>query len=227
VILYREVRTYGFRERYYTLAREKGVRFVRYTVENKPSVSLENDRIRVDAEDQILGKSLQIDCDFLALAPAVVPQKDAEQVAQMLKVPLTKERFFLEAHLKLRPVDFSVDGVFLAGMAHAPKSIEETIAQAQATASRAATIISKKEYTPEAIISSVDEDVCAGCGICAAVCYYDAPQVVTYRGRRVSRFNLALCKGCGACAAACPSGAVKQLGFRPKQITDMISAVLE
>ncbi len=227
VILYREVRTYGFRERYYTLAREKGVRFVRYTVENKPSVSLENGRIRVDAEDQILGKPLQIDCDLLALAPAIVPQKDAEHIAQMLKVPLTRERFFLEAHLKLRPVDFSVDGVFLAGLAHAPKSVEETIAQAQATASRAATIISKKEYTPEAIISSADEDVCAGCGICAAVCYYDAPQIVTHRGRRVSRFNQALCKGCGACAAACPSGAVQQLGFRPKQITDMISAVLE
>ncbi|UCF97290.1 MAG: FAD-dependent oxidoreductase [Spirochaetaceae bacterium] len=227
VILYREVRTYGFREQYYTLAREKGVRCIHYTVEQKPSVSLEDGRIRVEAPDEVLGKVLQIDCDLLALAPAVVPQEDTEQIAQMLKVPLTRERFFLEAHLKLRPVDFSVDGVFFAGMAHAPKSVEESIAQAQATASRAATIISKKEYTPEAIISSVDEDVCAGCGICAAVCTYDAPQVVTHRGRRVSRFNLALCKGCGACAAACPSGAVQQLGFRPRQIADMISAVLE
>ena len=177
--------------------------------------------------DHILKDTLLIDCDLLVLAPAIIPQDDAEDVAKMLKVPLTKERFFLEAHMKLRPVDFSTAGIFLAGMAHSPKSIDETIAQAEATAGRAATIITKTEYIPEAIVSSVDEEICAGCGICAAVCSYDASEIVTIRGRRIARFNKALCKGCGACAAACPSGAVQQLGFRPKQIANMISSVLE
>ena len=174
-----------------------------------------------------MGCTLQIDSYLLVLAPAIVPQDDAEDTAKMLKVPLTQERFFLEAHMKLRPVDFSVDGVFLAGMAHAPKSVEETIAQAEAAASRAATIISKPDYTPEAIVASVDEDVCAACGICVSVCSYDAPEIVTVRGRKFSRINQALCKGCGACANACPSGAVQQLGFRPKQIAEMVSAALE
>jgi heterodisulfide reductase subunit A len=112
-------------------------------------------------------------------------------------------------------------------MAHAPKSISETIAQAEAAASRASTVISKKEYVPEAIISSVDEDVCVACGLCVSICSYDAPEIVTVRGRKFSKINPALCKGCGACAMACPSGAAQQLGFRPKQITEMVSAALE
>ncbi len=226
-ILYREMRTYGFRESYYTDARSKGVRFVRYDVEQKPAVSADNDRLRVETRDPILDGILQIDCDLLVLAPALVPQDDAEDVAKMLKVPLTKEKFFLEAHMKLRPVDFSVDGVFLAGMAHAPKSVEETISQAEATASRAATIISKAEYTPEPIVSAVDEDVCAGCGICVSVCSYDAPEIVTVRGRNISRINEALCKGCGACTSACPSGAVQQRGFKARQLSEVVSAALE
>ncbi len=227
VVLYREMRTYGFRERYYTLARQRGVRFIRYTLEAKPQVTVEEQRLRVVVRDPVLEKTLQIDCDLIALAPALVPRDDAEEVARMLKVPLTRERFFLEAHLKLRPVDFSVDGVFVAGMAHAPKSVEETIAQAQAAASRAATIISKDRYTPEAIVSRVDPEVCAGCGLCVAICSYDAARLSIHRGRRVAEFNQALCKGCGACAATCPSGAVQQLGFRPAQILEMVGAALE
>ena len=226
-ILYRELRTYGFRERYYTAAREKGVRFVRYDVDRKPLVSVANGRLRIETKDPILGSMLQIDSDLLVLAPAIVPQDDVEDIAKMLKTPLTKEKFFLEAHMKLRPVDFSVDGVFLAGMAHAPKNVEETIAQAEAAASRAATIISKAEYTPEAIVASVDGDVCSACGICVSICTYDAPEIVTVRGRRVSKINAALCKGCGACASACPSGAVQQLGFRAKQLFEMVGAALE
>ena len=226
-ILYRELRTYGFREKYYTAAREKGVRFVRYDVDRKPLVSVVNGRLRIETKDPVLGNMLQIDSDLLVLAPAIVPQDDVEDIAKMLKTPLTKEKFFLEAHMKLRPVDFSVDGVFLAGMAHAPKNVEETITQAEAAASRAATIISKAEYTPEAIVASVDEDVCAACGICVSVCSYDAPEIITVRGKKVSKINAALCKGCGACAGACPSGAVQQLGFRAKQLFEMVSAALE
>jgi len=226
-ILYREIRTYGFQEEYYTAARKKGIRFIRYEVDSKPVVSANNERLQVETRDPILGCTVQIQSDLLVLAPALVPQEDAEDVAKMLKVPLTKEKFFLEAHMKLRPVDFYVDGVFLAGLAHSPKNVAETIAQAEATASRASTIISKPDYIPEAIVSAVDEDVCAGCGICVSVCSYDAPEIVRVRRKSVSRINEALCKSCGACASACPSGAVQQLGFKAKQLTEMISAALE
>ena len=226
-ILYREVRTYGFHEKYYTLARTKGIRFVRYEVDRKPNVSSSNGKMRINIKDPILGRDMQIDSDLLVLAPAIVPQDDVEDIAKMLKVPLTKEKFFLEAHMKLRPVDFSVDGVYLAGMAHAPKNIKEAIAQAEAAASRAATIISKSEYLPEAIVAAVDEEVCAGCGICVSVCTYGAPEIVTIRGKKVSLINTALCKGCGACASACPSGVVQQSGFRPQQLAEMVNAALE
>jgi heterodisulfide reductase subunit A len=145
----------------------------------------------------------------------------------MLKVPLNEDGFFLEAHMKLRPVDFAVEGVFLAGLAHGPKSLDETIAQAEAAASRAATVISKTEYVPEAITSTVEDEVCAACGLCVSVCDYDAPEIVTVRGRTFARINTALCKGCGACAMACPSGAAQQLGFRPRQIAEMVSAALD
>ena len=226
-VLYRDLRTYGFREEYYTLARRSGVRFLRYEPDRKPHLSDVDGRLRVEAFDPVLNAPLEIDADLLVLAPPIVPREDAAEVAQMLKVPLTSDGFFLEAHMKLRPIDFSADGIFLAGMAHSPKGVDETIAQAQATAARAATILSKDEYTPEAIIASVDEEVCAGCGLCVSVCSYDAPELVTVRGRQVSRINQALCKGCGACASACPSGAMQQLGFRPKQVVEMVSAALE
>ncbi|MHC4914746.1 MAG: FAD-dependent oxidoreductase, partial [Planctomycetota bacterium] len=183
MILYRELRTYGFREKYYTEARQKGVRFVRYDVEKKPAVSKGDERLRVEVSDPVLGRDLVIDCDVLALAPAIVAREDSERIAQMLKVPLTNERFFLEAHMKLRPVDFSVDGVYVAGLCHGPKDVSEAVSQAEAAASRAATVISKKEYQPEALVSTVDEETCAACGICVAACSYDAPQIITLRGR--------------------------------------------
>ncbi len=154
-------------------------------------------------------------------------QNIAAKLAKVFKVPMNAEGFFFEAHMKLRPVDFAVEGAFLAGMAHAPKCVEETIAQAQAAAARAATIISNPAYVPDAIVSLVDEEVCAGCGVCVSICSYDAPEIVSARGRRISRINKALCKGCGACAMACPSSAIQQLSFRPKQITAMVSAALE
>jgi heterodisulfide reductase subunit A len=226
-ILYRDIRTYGLRETLYTRARQLGVRFVRYDVDGKPVVSGQDDRLKVELEDPVLGRRLQIDCDLLALAPALVPQDDAEEVGRMLKVPLTNDKFLLEAHMKLRPVDCSVAGVYLAGLVHAPKNIDETIAQAEAAASRAATVISRETYTTEAIVSSVDEETCAACGICVSICSYDAAELITVRGRTFSRINRALCKGCGACAMACPSGAAQQLGFKPRQITDMINAALD
>ncbi len=226
-ILYRDMRTYGFSEKFYTIARDKGVQFIRYDVDRKPEVTAAKNSLTVDVYDKLLGSTLAIDTDLLVLAPAVVPHDDVESVAQMLKVPLTGNRFFLEAHMKLRPVDFSVEGVYLAGMAHCPKNIEETVAQAEAAAGRAVTVISKKEYVPEAIVASVDEEVCGGCGVCVSICSYDAPELISRAGKRVSQVNTALCKGCGACAMACPPGAIQQLGFRPRQITEMVWAALE
>lgn len=226
-VLYREMRSYGFYESYYTEARRKGVKFIRYDLDHKPVVTAGEDILTVESLDRVLGRKLRIPADMLVLAPALVPRGDAEDVAKMLKLPLTKEKFFLEAHMKLRPVDFSVSGVFLAGLAHAPKNLDETILQAQAAASRAVTIVSKPDYMPEAVISFVDDDVCAACGICVSVCNYAAPEIVTVRGKRFSHINKALCKSCGACASACPSGAVQQLGFKGRQIMDMIGASLE
>jgi heterodisulfide reductase subunit A len=225
LVFYREIRTYGFSEKYYTEARKKGVRFVRYDVNEKPDVSLAGDKLLVKARDPILNMPLEIACDLVVLAPAIVPREDAEELGKMLKVPLTAEKFFLEAHMKLRPVDFAVESVFLAGMAHSPKNIRESIAQAEAAASRAATIISKKEYETEATISSVNEDICSGCGTCVEVCEFDALELYeTPFGETVCRVNEALCKGCGCCAGACPSGAVEQKGFRRDQILAAVSA---
>ncbi|MBN2035885.1 MAG: FAD-dependent oxidoreductase [Chitinispirillaceae bacterium] len=223
-ILYREIRTYGFNEKYYTKARKAGVRFIRYDVNEKPSVSVSGDRLHVNVREPILGDLLDIGCDMVVLAPAIVPQEDAEELGKMLKVPLTAEKFFLEAHMKLRPVDFAVEGVFLAGMAHCPKTVGESITQAEAAASRAATIISKDKYETEATISTVNEDICSGCGTCVEVCEFDALELVeTEYDETICRVNEAICKGCGCCAGACPSGAIEQKGFRRDQILAAIS----
>jgi len=166
----------------------------------------------------------------LVLSPAIVPRPENIELAKQLKVPLNEDGFFLEAHVKLRPVDFATEGIFLAGMAHSPKSIGETIAQAHAAASRALTIISKDTYTTEAIIASVNEDLCSGCGICETTCPYGAIEMVTEvkggREIRVSRVTEGVCKGCGSCTAACPSGAIEQKGFKREQISSMIYAAM-
>jgi heterodisulfide reductase subunit A2 len=142
-------------------------------------------------------------------------------------VPLNADGFFLEAHVKLRPVDFATEGVFTAGLCHFPKFIDEAAAQAEATAGRAATVLAKDTYQAEAAISRVDEQRCSGCGICVSVCAYGAPGLVEKDGKTVSRVNEALCKGCGSCAAACPAGAMSHLGFRIEQTRAMLRAALE
>jgi len=224
-VLYRDVRTYGFFERYYQAARQNGVTFVRYEKAKKPVVEA-NGRLTVRVDDPVLGAALVLEPDLVVLSPAIVPPDDAAELSRMLKVPLNEDGFFLEAHVKLRPVDFSAEGVFLAGLAHAPKSIAETIAQAKAAAARACSIISKSEYVSEPIVAHVDEEICSGCGICTQVCPYEAPQLVVKNGRKVCEVNRALCKGCGSCASLCPSGAMQQLGFKAEQIGAMVGAAL-
>jgi heterodisulfide reductase subunit A len=176
--------------------------------------------------DHVLGTELEIKPARVILAPAMVPQEDASVLSQMLKIPLNEDNFFMEAHVKLRPVDFSAEGIFLAGLAHSPKMVDETISQAKAAAERACTIISSDEYLSVANVARVDPDVCAGCGMCVAACPYDAPELKWLGGRQISVINTALCKGCGSCSAVCPSGASQQLGFKDEQTFEMLGQAL-
>ncbi len=230
-VLYRDLRTYGFREKYYRLAREKGVRFIRYEPEGKPLVSVENGTLRVQAWDPILERTLAIDCDHLVLSAGVVAREDGEALAQMLKVPLNQDRFFLEAHLKLRPVDFASDGVFLCGLAHAPKSLDETIAQATAAASRSATILAKDELPLEAAISEVIDKNCDGCAYCIEPCPYQALTLIEFMRngeiKKTVETNEALCKGCGVCQATCPKRGIFIRHYKLDQIAAVLEAALE
>lgn len=230
-ILYRDMRTYGFRETYYEKAREKGIIFLRYTRDKKPKVRRGKKDIEVEVEDLILGEKLRIHADYLVLSPAIVPREENIELAQKLKVPLNDDNFFLEAHIKLRPVDFATEGIFLAGLAHSPKSFNETIAQAYAASARALTIISKNKYYTDAPIASVDEELCSGCGICEKICPYGAIEMTTEtkdgKTKRLSKVLEGVCKGCGSCVSACPSGAIEQKGFKREQIISMIDAIAE
>jgi len=230
-ILYRDMRTYAFKESYYEKAREKGIIFVRYNKDNKPVVKKEKDELLVTVDDIILGEKLLIHADQLVLSSAIVPREENTELAQKLKVPLNEDNFFLEAHVKLRPVDFATEGIFLAGMAHSPKSINETIAQSYAAAARALTIVSKDKYYTDAPIAYVDEDLCSGCGVCENICPYGAIEMKTEEedGKeiRLSKVIEGICKGCGSCVSACPSGAIEQKGFKREQIVSMIDAAAE
>jgi heterodisulfide reductase subunit A len=228
-IVYRDMRTYGLMEDYYREAAERNVKFIRYDVDDKPDVEVirENGQslLRVSVTDPILGQRLTLDADILALGVATVASAGNRELSQLLKVSLNEDGFFLEAHMKLYPVDFSTAGIFMCGLAHSPKFIGESIAQAQAAASRATTVLVKDVIITEGIVCSVNKDICSGCGVCEVVCPYHA--ITTDRKRRVAKVNEALCKGCGTCCSACPSGAVQQRGFTDDQISAMLSAALE
>jgi len=228
-ILYRDIRTYGFKEDYYQKARAEGLIFIRYEPESKPEVRTikknGKDLLRVVVTDPILGEELLIDANILALAVATIAPTDNQQVSQLFRVPLNEDGFFLEAHAKLRPVDFAAEGIFLCGLAHSPKFIEESIAQAKAVASRAATILVKDTITAEGIVCSVNDALCSGCGICEVVCPYSAIKVS--REEKVAKVNEVLCKGCGTCCAACPSDAAEQRGFTNQQILAQINACFQ
>jgi heterodisulfide reductase subunit A len=226
-VLYRDMRTYGFRELAFKKAREQGVVFVRFDPEDAPRVVKRNGDLEVEVLDKVLGERLAIPADVVALAAATVPRKDAEALAPMLKVPLNAEGFFLEAHMKLRPVDFATDGVFMAGLNHAPKFMEESMVQAKAAVARACTILAKDSVEAEGKIASVDKARCTACGTCEAVCAYGAISVTEeeIRGRvqKYAKVTGALCKGCGSCASSCRCGAVDVQGFTNNQI---LAAVL-
>jgi len=225
-VLYKDMRTFGFREDYYREASDKGVIFIRYDDENKPEVTKENGKLLVTAWEPVLKTWVPIEPDLLVLSVATVPNPDNDRLAGMLKVPLTKDKFFLEAHMKLRPVDFATDGVFLCGMAHSPKFIDESISQACAAASRAATVLSKTALEMEGSIAKVDQEFCSGCKICESVCAYNAIEMEENSEKPVAKVLEALCKGCGVCGSSCPTKAITLGHFTNEQILAQIKGAL-
>ena len=229
-ILHRDMRAYGFNEAYYTEAREKGVRFLRYEDNEKPEVSRSNGRLKVSLRDPILDAKVNIDCDLLVLSVGTVPGEDNKDLAQKLKLPLTEDGFFLEAHIKLRPVDFATEGIFLCGLAHSPKSVNETITQASAAAARASTILSKQQIQLEACISQVVDENCDGCAYCIDPCPYEAITLIEYMKdgavKKSVEVDETACKGCGVCQATCPKKGIFIKGFKLDQISAMVEAAL-
>ncbi len=226
-VLYRDIRTYGQREDLYREARRRGVVFIRYNREQKAVVEKEGDAICMTVRDPILGRNILIHPDLVILAAAIVP-RDNTTLAQMFKLSLNEDGFFMEAHAKLRPVEFATEGVFLAGMAHYPKPIEESIAQAKAAASRASVVLSKEELTVEGVVSHVNEYYCLGCGLCVEACPFGAASLVDAEGGgKVSRVQAALCKGCGACSVACPTGAASIFHYEDGEVLTMVEAALD
>lgn len=224
-VFHKDIRTYGYREELYRRASEMGIVFLRFPEDTMP----EYDGKSVKAYDTILNQEVSVPVDCLILSIGISPDREEkEKLAQMLKIPISKDGFYFEAHQKLRPVDFATEGVYVAGLAHWPKHIDECIAQASGAASRSLTIISKGEMVSDGIIASVNEDLCDGCGVCEGCCEYNAIEIVDVGGGRLrSQVNDSLCKGCGCCVAACPSGAMEQKGFRSIQIQAEIDAALE
>lgn len=224
-ILYRDIRTYGYYEDLYTEARQKGVVFVRYSADAKPVVEGTTKGLKVTFTDHVLNRPIEVMADVVGLAAAIVPA-DNNKLSQFFKVPLNQEGFFLEAHLKLRPVDFGTDGVFMCGLAHGPKNLEENIAQAKAAAGRAATALAKEAIQAEGKCAVVNKRKCVACGVCEQICPSKAVQVVTdERGNTAAEVNPALCKGCGACASSCRCGALNVKGCTNEQIVAMMSAL--
>jgi len=230
IILYRDIRTYGFAESYYRAAREKGVIFIRYEEEKKPEVTRVDNLIKVSLVDPILNTRICIDSDLLVLSTGIVPDPGNKTLAQMLKVPLNQEQFFLEAHMKLRPVDFATEGVFVCGLAHAPKLISESISQSYAVAARASTILSKDRLELEANTSQVVDENCDGCAYCIDACPYKALTLIEYvrNGtiKKTVEVDETACKGCGVCQATCPKKGIFVKGFKLEQLSAMIDAIL-
>jgi len=238
-IIYRDIRTYGFKEKLYTRAREAGVRFIQYEFDRKPDVELPNfesgaaeQPIRIKVWEPILDRELEIQPDLLILSTPIVPSPGTRELASLLKLSLNMDGFFLEAHVKLRPVDFAAEGVFMAGLAHYPKFLDETIAQAQAAASRAAIILSKETIQTNAKVAVVDPQACVGCLTCVRICPYDVPQIgadFTGVGNILGAAFIepAICHGCGICVSECPARAIQLMHSKDMQTMAKLDALFE
>jgi heterodisulfide reductase subunit A len=230
-ILYRDIRTYGFKESYYSKARQMGVIFIRYDKDKKPEVVEQNGVVKVSLVDPILNRLVIINADLLVLSAGTIPHPENKDLAQMLKVPLDQDKFFLEAHMKLRPVDFATEGIFLCGLAHSAKSIEESITQACGAAARASTILSKDTVELEANISFVVDENCDGCAYCIDPCPYKALTLIEYMKdgaiKKTVEVDESTCKGCGVCMATCPKMGIFVKGFKLEQISAQVEAALQ
>jgi heterodisulfide reductase subunit A-like polyferredoxin len=241
-ILYRDIRTYGFKERLYTQAREAGVHFIHFDFDRKPEVTigeLENDvhsatrdksSLMVRVWEQVLGRELELAPDLLVLSTPVVAPHGTQDLASRLKLPVDMDGFFLEAHVKLRPVDFSADGIYMAGMAHYPKFLDETIAQAQAAASRAACVLTQKTMLTNARVAVVDPLKCVGCLTCVRICPYDVPRISNeYTGIGsivgAAYIETAVCHGCGTCVSECPARAIQLMHYTDAQTMTKLDAL--
>jgi heterodisulfide reductase subunit A-like polyferredoxin len=222
-VLYRDIRTYGLMEEYYTKARELGVFFFRFNENDPPEVSQSEDGLTVTFTDHILGRKLSVDTDIVALSAGVVAE-DTEELASIMKLGRNAENYFIEAHVKLRPVEMATEGIFVCGTAHSPKLVTETIAQSQAAASRAITFLSQPHLTLSAVTACVDQEKCASCLICVRSCPYNVPQI---NDEGVSYIDDALCQGCGACAAECPAKAIELNWYEDEQLLSKVDALLE
>lgn len=225
-ILYRDIRMYSMLEEYYTEARNKGILFFRFTPDNMPVVEQNSDgsnTLTVTFTDHVLGRKVSVDADLVALS-AGVQAADTEELATILKTGRNREGFFIEAHVKLRPVEAATEGVFICGTAHSPQLIRETIVQAMAAASRATTFLSQKQLTLSAVTAEVNQDNCASCLICVRSCPYNVPRI---NEEGVSYIDPALCHGCGVCASECPAKTIKLNWYEDNQLLSKVEALME
>jgi len=224
-VLFRDMRTYGFQENGYRKAREKGVLFFRYDEQEKPVVKAEGKGVRVTFTDPVLGRKVAVAADCLALSAGMAPDEEgAEDLAMVFRLPRNEEGFFLEDHVKLRPVDLPVPGFFVAGTAHGPKTIRESIAQAQAAAGRARTMLARNTINLGGSVARVDGKKCAACLICVRACPFGVPFI---NADGCSEIDPAKCHGCGVCAAACPAKAIQLMQYEDDQISARLDGLLE
>ena len=227
-IIHRDIMSYGTdSERLYKESSDKGVVFLRYGLERPASVTQKDKGLVVEVYDETIDENIDIETDLVVLATPMVSREDARDVGKLLKVPLDKYGFFLEAHVKLRPVEFATDGVFICGSARWPSSVSECIGQGLAAAAKASIPIRKGKVVVEAITCWADMDKCAACGSCVIACPYEAIEIVEDEGRRYAKVNETQCKGCGTCVASCPNDAMQQRGFTSRQLSSMIDALIK
>jgi heterodisulfide reductase subunit A len=221
--LYRDMRTYGFSEDLFKEARKRGVIFIRYEPDRRPEVIERDGRIKVRVFDRLLKDEIDISACLVVLSVGITPGAN-DVLANVLKAPLTPEGFFLEAHVKLRPVELASEGIYVCGLAHGPKPLDESIAQAKAAAAKAAIPLAKGKAQVASIVSRVDKTACIGCGICESLCPFNAIRLFRVNKRRKAETITASCKGCGICASHCPTLAISMGGFTDEAIMAQIHA---